>query len=63
MARPDRGLAPRSRVERADRSDQYLIKRVRRTAFGFHRFDHYRIGALLYAGQPNWDLLDTISPP
>ena len=40
-----------------------LIKRVKRTAFGFHRFDHYRIRALLYAGKPNWDLLDTITPP
>jgi transposase len=40
-----------------------LIKRVKRTAFGFHRFDHYRIRALLYAGRPNWDLLDTITPP
>ena len=40
-----------------------LIKRVKRTAFGFHRFDHYRIRALLYAGKPNWDLRDTITPP
>ena len=40
-----------------------LIKRVKRTAFGFHRFHHYRIRALLYAGKPNWDLLDTITPP
>lgn len=40
-----------------------LIKRVKRTAFGFHRFDHYRIRALLYAGRPNWSLLDTITPP
>lgn len=27
-----------------------LIKRVKLTAFGFHRFDLYRICALLYAG-------------
>jgi len=40
-----------------------LIKRVKRTAFGFHRFDHYRIRALLYAGKPNWSLLDTLTPP
>ena len=40
-----------------------LIKRVKRTAFGFHRFDHYRTRALLYAGRPNWDLLNTITPP
>jgi transposase len=34
-----------------------LIKRVKRVAFGFRRFAHYRIRALLYAGRPNWDLL------
>lgn len=39
-----------------------LMKRVKRAAFGFRRFDHYRIGALLYAGMPNWALLDTINP-
>jgi transposase len=40
-----------------------LIKRVKRTAFGFHRFKNYRIRALLYAGKPNWDLLNAITPP
>ncbi len=25
-------------------------------------FDNYRIRALLYAGRPNWELLDTITP-
>jgi len=39
-----------------------LIKRVERTAFGFRRFQNYRIRALLYAGRPNWNLLDTITP-
>jgi len=39
-----------------------LIKRVKRVAFGFRRFAHYRIRALLYAGKPNWDLLTTITP-
>ena len=39
-----------------------LIKRVKRTAFGFRRFSHYRIRALLYAGKPNWTLLNTITP-
>ena len=39
-----------------------LIKRVKRVAFGFRRFAHYRIRALLYAGRPNWDLLATITP-
>jgi transposase len=39
-----------------------LIKRVKRVAFGFRRFTHYRIRALLYAGRPNWDLLAIITP-
>ena len=39
-----------------------LIKRVKRVAFGMRRFRHYRIRVLLYAGRPNWDLLDTITP-
>ena len=40
-----------------------LVKRVKRVAFGMRRFAHYRIRALLYAGRPNWALLDTITPP
>ena len=39
-----------------------LIERVKRAAFGFHRFAHYRIRALLYAGKPNWTLLATLTP-
>ena len=39
-----------------------LVKRVKRVAFGFRRFRHYRVRALLYAGKPNWDLLATIAP-
>ena len=38
------------------------IKRVKRAAFGFRRFARYRIRVLLYAGKPDWDLLDTITP-
>jgi len=40
-----------------------LVKRVKRVAFGFRRFDHYRIRSLLYAGRPNWTLLDALTPP
>jgi transposase len=40
-----------------------LVKRVKRTAFGFRRFDHYRIRSLIYAGKPNWTLLNTLTPP
>ena len=40
-----------------------LIKRIKRTAFGFRNFAHYRIRTLLYAGKPNWKLLTTITPP
>ncbi len=39
-----------------------LIKRVKRVAFGMRQFRHYRVRVLLYAGRPNWDLLDTITP-
>ena len=39
-----------------------LMKRIKRVAFGFRSFTHYRIRVLLYAGQPNWDLLPTLTP-
>ena len=39
-----------------------LIKRVKRVAFGFTNFTNYRIRALLYAGKPNWNLLNTLTP-
>jgi transposase len=39
-----------------------LLKRVKRVAFGFTNFRSYRVRVLLYASQPNWDLLDTVSP-
>ena len=40
-----------------------LIKRFKRVAFGFTNFANYRFRALLYAGKPNWTLLDTLTPP
>ena len=40
-----------------------LVKRVKRVAFGFKLFKHYRIRAPLYAGKPNWTLLDGLTPP
>ena len=39
-----------------------LIKRIKRVGFGFRTFTYYRVRALLYAGNPNWDLLATITP-
>jgi hypothetical protein len=39
-----------------------LVKRAKRAAFGFMSFRNYRIRSLLYAGQPNWKLLATVSP-
>lgn len=39
-----------------------LIMRIKRIGFGFRRFRHYRVRALLYAGHPNWDLLATTTP-
>ncbi|MDE0701350.1 MAG: IS30 family transposase [Acidimicrobiaceae bacterium] len=47
----------------ATESANNLIKRVKRVAFGFTNFTNYRIRALLYAGKPNWALLDTLTPP
>ncbi len=38
------------------------IKRVKRAAFGFTNLDNYRIRALLYAGKPDWALLETLTP-
>ena len=37
-----------------------LIKRVKRTGYGFRNFQSYRIRILLYAGKPNWRILDSI---
>ena len=37
-----------------------LIKRVKRVAFGFTNFKNYRIRVLLYAGKPNFRVLDSI---
>jgi len=39
-----------------------LIKAIKRVGFGFRRFRNYRLRVLLYAGQPNWNLLATITP-
>ena len=39
-----------------------LIKRVKRAAFGFTSFRNFRVRALLYAGKPDWSLLETITP-
>ncbi|MCQ3805606.1 MAG: transposase [Acidimicrobiia bacterium] len=40
-----------------------LIKRIKRTAFGFRNFSHHRIRALPHADKPDWNLLTTITPP
>jgi transposase len=37
-----------------------LIKRIKRTGFGFRNFENYRVRALLYAGKPNWRVLGSI---
>ena len=39
-----------------------LAKLIKRVAFGITNFDHYRIRVLLYAGKPDWSLLDTLTP-
>jgi transposase len=37
-----------------------LLKRIKRVAFGFTNFENFRIRALLYAGRPNFRVLDSI---
>ncbi len=39
-----------------------LLKRVKRAAFGFRSFCHYRVRTLLYAGRPDWSLLASVTP-
>ena len=39
-----------------------LAKLIKRTSFGITNFDHYRIRVLLYAGKPDWTLLDDLTP-
>jgi transposase len=36
-----------------------LVKRVKRVAFGITNWTNYRTRALLYAGRPDWSLLET----
>lgn len=38
------------------------IKLIKRTGYGFRNFRNYRIRNLLKNGDPNWQLLDTITP-
>jgi len=40
-----------------------LIKRVKRAGYGFRNFQSYRIRILLYAGKPNWRILNSIVVP
>jgi transposase len=35
-----------------------LVRRVKRVAFGMTSWINYRTRALLYAGRPNWSLLN-----
>ena len=37
-----------------------LIKRVKRVGYGFRNFNNYRTRVLLYAGKPNWNVLNSI---
>lgn len=37
-----------------------LLKRIKRVAFGFTNFKNFRIRVLLYAGKPNFRVLDSI---
>ena len=39
-----------------------LARLIKRVSFGITNFDHYRTRVLLYAGKPDWNLLDTLTP-
>jgi hypothetical protein len=39
-----------------------LAKRIKRVAFGMTNFRHWRVRVLLYAGQPDWSKLATVTP-
>lgn len=39
-----------------------LSKRIKRVAFGFRTFRNYRVRTLLYAGKPDWSVLDALPP-
>ena len=39
-----------------------LAKLIKRVSFGITNFDHYRTRVLLYAGKPDWSLLDNLTP-
>jgi transposase len=39
-----------------------LSKRIKRVAFGFRSFRNYRVRTLLYAGKPDWSVLDALPP-
>ena len=39
-----------------------LAKLIKRVSFGITNFDHYRTRVLLYAGKPDWTLLDDLTP-
>ena len=39
-----------------------LAKLIKRVSFGITNLDHYRTRVLLYAGKPDWTLLDTLTP-
>ena len=39
-----------------------FAKLIKRISFGITNFDHYRTRVLLYAGKPDWTLLDNLTP-
>ena len=39
-----------------------LAKLIKRVSFGITNYDHYRTRVLLYAGKPDWTLLDDLTP-
>lgn len=58
---PDQGINLRT-LDHPGSYESLAHRRVKRAAFGFSNFTHYRIRSLLDAGKPNWDLLAIHTP-
>ena len=61
LPRSPRGIAHAHRTA-PWRPINNLAKRVKRVAFGLTNWTHWRVRVLLYAGQPDWSKLATITP-
>ena len=62
MEAPDRQLVRRQSHQRGHRGRQQSHQTRQARRVRVHQLHQHRIRALLYAGKPNWALLDTLTP-